>query len=208
MSPHPVSAVLKFILVFCLAIAGGLLVRNWVLQNITQFRLPERLAMPVTSTPANEVASASTPMPSKPMVPSATDDAVLAATEVPIALPSPVLAAPDLPESETPKPAHLQVTVLVAGVRHASTNGRMALPGGTRFQLEVVSDVAGTLELYEQMPQAGDAPLWREEFNQAGSSVSPVLRLAGKHRLETLHVRLLGQDQRVIGERRVEILHL
>ena len=105
--------------------------------------------------------------------------------------------------------------MLAAGAAHQTSAGRIALPNGSRFQLQLESTHAGNLEVHTQRPgptHASDtdpnAPLWEKAVTSGEQIESPTLRLDGKRGLETLYVVLRGENAQVLAQGKVEIWHL
>lgn len=204
MHRHRVQAVLKFMLLLILALGAVVFLRTVVfphlslpgLHSLAQF-LPATGATP-TASATGQASAPHQPLPTPAPIASAPPESV------PEALPAPT-AAPTLP---TPISAHIRATVMVAGSRHEVGSGRIALPSGTRFQLQITSELAGTMELHGQTPEAGGEPLWRGDVSANAQVESPVLRLAGKRGLETLYLVLRVPGQGIVGRHQVEILHL
>ena len=104
----------------------------------------------------------------------------------------------------------LAASVLVGGSEHAAEAGRIALPTGTRFQLRLRSERAGTLNLYAISPdgRASAEPVWSTPVQGGATVVTPVLRLEGTQGLETLRAVLVGPGQDELARRDVQIWHL
>jgi hypothetical protein len=204
MHRHRVQSVFKFMLLLILGLGAVVFLRTVVfphlslpgLHSLAQF-LPATGATPTTSA-TGQASVPPQPLPTPAPVASAPPESV------PEALPAPT-AAPALPP---PVSAHIRATVMVAGSRHEVGAGRIALPSGTRFQLQITSDLAGTMELHGQTPEGGGEPIWRGDVSANAPVESPVLRLAGKRGLETLYLVLHVPSQGIVGRQRVQIWHL
>lgn len=110
----------------------------------------------------------------------------------------------------TVEAAALDVDLLVAGEVYSTATSRLALPTGTRFQLSVRADQAGTLVIHAVNPDGQQAalPLWKASIEAGQAVKTDGLRLTGTRGLETLQVVLLAADGRVAGHRQVQIWHL
>lgn len=111
----------------------------------------------------------------------------------------------------SPRPvAQVDAALLVGGAVHQASQGRLALPTGTRFQIRLVASRSGTLELYAVNPSGASSsePLWTGAA-QAGTEVlTPALRLEGTQGLETLRVVLKVPGQGVVALRKIQVWHL
>lgn len=122
----------------------------------------------------------------------------------------PVVQPVGLRPAFVPAAARVEAAVLVAGERHDARRGRIALPSGTRFQIDLGANRAGRLELYAINPMgvAAGSPLWSAEVGAGQRVRSPLLRLDGVLGLETMQVVLLDAAGSVVAERQVQIWHL
>lgn len=133
------------------------------------------------------------------------DDAALAAAHAAVPAPAPVIR-----QAPAVAPPRLQVALWVNGAAQGSGSERLALPAGTRFQVKVSTNRAGTLAVYAVNPegQSSAEPLWQTALQAGQSRLTPMLRLAGTRGLETLRLVLLDGDGLPLVERQLHIWHL
>lgn len=132
------------------------------------------------------------------------------------ATPAPRRAAPTLAPRPLPAdpprgaPARLMAALWVNGSAQAASAGRLALPAGTRFQVNVSANRAGTLAVYAVNPEgrASDEPLWQTALQAGQGQLTPMLRLEGTRGLETLRLVLLDGEGRALAERQLQVWHL
>ncbi len=110
--------------------------------------------------------------------------------------------------------AQLEATVLVGGAAHNAANGRIALPSGSRFELQLSANRSGTVAVYAINPEgvASAAPLWTGQIRAGSPIKTAAMRLEGTQGLETLRVVLRvpgqGQGAGLSLLREVQIWHL
>lgn len=112
--------------------------------------------------------------------------------------------------ADAPAASRLDAVLLVAGVEHDPVSDQIALPDGTRFQLQVTSERDGWLEIYAVNPNgvSRSAPLWSGRVRADSPVTTSMLRLQGTRGLETLELILRGPGRRELAQRQVQILHL
>jgi len=106
---------------------------------------------------------------------------------------------------------YIRTALLVDGVAQpVSGDEPVALPGGTRFRLQVSSGEAALVEVHalnaQGVPSTG--PLWRGVVAAHGTAETPRLRLEGLGGMETLRVLRRSLLDGTTTEEQVQVLHL
>jgi hypothetical protein len=114
-------------------------------------------------------------------------------------------------DAPTPRPtvALLDVNLRLPDDPTPVGDGKVALPAGTRFLVEVKASKAGTLTATTSRGQASasGAPLWQTPVAASSWVKSPVMRLAGPTGLEHLDLVLKDAQGQILAERRLDIWH-
>lgn len=102
---------------------------------------------------------------------------------------------------------------LIVGTRSYNPAERIALPGGTAFQLRLSSPMDGVVQIEAISPdgESTASPLWTGFISAAGPTLTPRLRLVGTQGLETLRIRFSPQGPGGVGpetETTVNVWHL
>lgn len=97
----------------------------------------------------------------------------------------------------------------LGGQRYSLDHGQVALPSGSRFQVEMVSGTAGQLTLVAVNP-AGQAlgVVWSGPVAAGGMAVTPLLRLQGAKGRESLQILLQPGNGAAAQARWVHLWHL
>ena len=124
------------------------------------------------------------------------------AADVPQTFQQPLYAAP---AASAPVSAWL----LLGGQRHSLDQGQVALPSGSRFQIELESRSVGQLTLATVTP-AGQpmGAIWSSPVAAGVRVVTPILRLEGTKGPESLQIMLQPASGGPIQVRTVHLWHL
>lgn len=106
------------------------------------------------------------------------------------------------------QPTQLQADVILAGEHQVTRGDPLALPGGSRFAVQVRSSRAGVLEVLA-LAADGRAPvrLWQQQAGARTTLRSLTLRLEGAPGVERLRVVLRSDQGQLLAERELRIWH-
>jgi hypothetical protein len=106
--------------------------------------------------------------------------------------------------------ANVQTWLLLGNQKHSLNRGQVALPSGSRFQIQISSSVAGQLTLKAVNPagQPVGGAIWSGLVAQGGEVTTPVLRLEGTKGRESLHITLQPNSGQAPQTQVVHLWHL
>lgn len=106
--------------------------------------------------------------------------------------------------------ATLKTWLLLGNQKHSLDQGQVALPSGSRFQIQLTSSVAGQLTMKAVNPagQPVGEVIWSGLVAQGGEVTTPVLRLEGAKGRESLQITLQPNGGQPAQVQVVHLWHL
>jgi hypothetical protein len=116
-----------------------------------------------------------------------------------------------LAQAPVPVPVHFKTWLIMGDRQTALQDGRVALPGGSRFALRVENPAAGTLSVLAVNPRGEPLAqaLWSGRVSASQVITTDTLRLEGEKGRETLIIRLVPRNETAaVTSQRVHLWHL